>query len=243
MKTQFKVLSRTIEVTKYSNPETKVDEETGEEYQVEGMPIEGKTTFKVELSTVDIDNVNSVVGNVYVTLDKITEYTGEAKDEVAKQLAKIGLYEELEPDPLEQAKQLRWSRIVAIRDGLEAKGFEYLGKTFDSDQRSALRILFTAQAATTAALTGQDFSVDWTTADNSIVAMTRDQILGMPAAMALKANAIHMQARNLKEQLNQAGSIEEVNAVKWPGVEYQVEEAYNPFDENGDLPESTGESA
>lgn len=234
MKNQYRVISL--------NPNP-VDEST-QVYTPDGLPTLGNTVFVVQLSTVDINEVNMVVGTLHVTIDGIhTTYTEEAKGLIEAELAKLGLFEERKSDPLEQAKQLRWSRIVAIRDGLEAKGFEYLGKTFDSDQRSALRILFTAQAATAAALAGQDFSVDWTAADNSIVAMTRDQILGMPAAMALKANAIHMQARNLKEQLNQAGSIEEVNAVKWPGVEYQVEEAYNPFDENGNLPESTEKSA
>ncbi|HEO0817052.1 TPA: DUF4376 domain-containing protein [Acinetobacter baumannii] len=225
MKNQYRVITWTQDVTQYSEATTEVDPETNEEYEIAPQPIAGTTTFRVELSTVDMNSVNTIVGTTYITLDRLTEYTEEAKLEIADKLAALGLMDPREPTDLEDAKQLRWARIIAIRDGLEAKGFEYLGKTFDSDQRSALRILFTAQAAAAAALAGQDFSVDWTAADNSIVAMTRDQILGMPAAMALKANAIHMQARNLKEQLNQAGSIAEVEAVKWPGIEYEVHTA------------------
>ena len=235
MKNQFRVITWSQDVTKYSEPETFTNAE-GEEVTTSPFPIEGTTTFKVELSTVDINSVNQVVGTVYVKVDGLTGYTGEAKLQIAEKLALLGLYEEAHEDPLEQAKQLRWNRLLSIRDGLESKGFNYLGKTFDSNQRSILRILGTAQAATAAALAGQDFEVDWTTADNSIVTMTRDQVLGLPAALATKANEIHMQARELRLALDNAGSIEQVQEVKWPGVEYEVVEPYNPFDENGDLP-------
>lgn len=232
MKNQFKVVTWTQDVTKYSEP-VKVEGEWGE---VLPLPLEGTTTFKVELSTVDLNNVNAIVGSVYITLDRLTEHTGEAKIEIEAKLAELGLLDPPQPTDLEKAKQLRWNRLLSIRDGLESKGFNYLGKTFDGDQRSILRILATAQAATAAALAGQDFDVDWTTADNSIVTMTRDQVLGLPAALATRVNEIHMQARELRLALDSAGSVEQVQGVKWPGVEYEVVEPYNPFDENGDLP-------
>ena len=223
MKNQFRVVTWTQDVTKYSEPETiTVD---GEEVQMSPLPLEGTTTFKVELSTVDIHNVNQIVGTVYVTVDRITAYTGDVKLEIESKLAEQGLLEERQSDDLEQAKQIRWNRLIAIRDGLEAKGFDYMGKTFDSDERSILRILGTAQAATSAALAGTDFTVDWTTADNSIITLTRDEILGLPAAMALSANAIHTQARELKGRLDMAGSIAEVQSVLWPNVEIEVHEA------------------
>ena len=239
MKNQFKVVTWTQDVTKYSEP-VKVEGEWGE---IVPLPLEGTTTFKIELSTVDINNVNQVVGTTYITLDRLTDYSADARVEIETKLAEMGLLEERQTNDLEQAKLLRWSRLIAIRDGLELKGFSYLGKTFDSDVRSTLRLFGTAQAAMVAKMAGKDFSVKWTTADNSVVTMTCDEVLGLPAVMAESINAIHMQARSLKEQLDAAGSIAEVQKILWPGVEYQVEEAYNPFDENGDLPESTEKSA
>lgn len=239
MKNQFRVISRTIQVTKYSEQTTAVDPETNEEYTIEPKPIEGTTTFRVELSTVDMNSVNTIVGTTYITLDRLTEYTEEAKLEIADKLAALGLMDPREPTDLEDAKQQRWARIIAIRDGLEGEGFTYLDKPFDSDVRSILRLFGMTQAAMVAKMAGKDFSVNWTTADNTIVTMTCDEILGLPAAMAASVNAIHMQARSLKERLDAAGSIAEVQEILWPGVEYQVEEAYNPFDENGDLPGST----
>ena len=43
-----------------------------------------------------------------------------------------------------------------------------MGKTFDSDERSVLRI---TQAALTAMAAGPTFTIDWTAADNSIVTL------------------------------------------------------------------------
>lgn len=223
MKNQFRVISWSQDVTKYSERVVSPDGDTAKD--IVPYPIEGTTTFRVELSTVDINSVNQVVGTVYVKVDGLTGYTGEAKLQIAEKLALLGLYEEAHEDPLERAKQLRWNRLLSIRDGLESKGFNYLGKTFDSDQRSILRIGMTAQAAMAAAMQGTDFSIDWTCADNSVLSMTRDQVIGLPVALATHANAIHLQARDLKVALDNAGSIAEVQLVQWPGVEYEVHEA------------------
>ncbi|MFU9046367.1 DUF4376 domain-containing protein [Acinetobacter tibetensis] len=225
MKNQFRVINWTKDVTQYTQATTGVDPETNEEYEVAPQPIAGTTTFRIELSTVDMNGVNMIVGTTYVTLDRLTEYTAEAKLEITDKLAVLGLVDPREPTDLEDAKQQRWARIVAIRDGLEGEGFTYLNKPFDSDERSILRIGITAQAAMAAALTGADFSVDWTCADNSILSMTRDQVVGLPVALAAHANEIHLQARNLKVALDNAGSIAEVQLVQWPGVEYEVHEA------------------
>ncbi|MEJ8027391.1 hypothetical protein WKH82_18535, partial [Acinetobacter baumannii] len=132
MKNQYRVITWTQDVTQYSEATTEVDPETNEEYEIAPQPIAGTTTFRVELSTVDMNSVNTIVGTTYITLDRLTEYTEEAKLEIADKLAALGLIDPREPTDLEDAKQLRWARIIAIRDGLEAKGFEYLGKTFDS---------------------------------------------------------------------------------------------------------------
>lgn len=235
MKNQYRVMYWTQDVTEYKEVSEPIHEGSTEIVLVK-KPSNGTTTFNIQLSQVDMNEVNQMVGTTYVTLNRLTEYDAQAKAEIEQQLAKMDLFEESNPDPLEQAKQLRWGRLIAIRDGLESKGFNYLGKTFDSDQRSILRILSAVQAATSAALTGRDFEVGWTTADNSVITMTRDQILALPAALAQSVNEIHMQARELRLALDNAGSIEEVYNVKWPGVEYEVVEPYNPFDENGDLP-------
>lgn len=225
MKNQYRVVSKSVQVTQYSEPKTIINSETGEEQVLEPEPIAGTTTFKVELSTVDMNGVNSVVGTTYVTLDRLTEYTGEAKLEIESKLAEMGLIEPKEQSDLDYAKQQRWARIIAIRDGLEGEGFTYLEKPFDSDERSIMRIGITAQAALAAKVNDVDFQVDWTCADNSVISLSREQIIDLPCALAAHANTIHLQARTLKKALDDAGSIAEVEMVRWPGVEYEVHTA------------------
>jgi hypothetical protein len=221
MKNQFRVIDWSQDVTKYSEPEVFTSTD-GQEVKTSSLPLEGSTTFKVELSQVDMSDVNQVVGTVYVKLNHLTEYTGEAKLEIEAKLAEQGLLEERQSTDLEQAKLSRWNRIIAIRDGLELKGFSYLGKNFDSDQRSTLRLFGAAQAAVAAKILNQEFSVDWTTADNTVITLSREEMIAAPAAMAVRVSEIHLQARELKERLDMAGSIVEVQSVLWPNVEIEI---------------------
>lgn len=88
--------------------------------------------------------------------------------------------------------------ITQERDSREAAGFEYLGKTIDSDPRAAQRISLAVQAAQAALAAGRPFSVDWTCADNSILTLDAAGVIGMPVALAMHAMTLHEQARTAK---------------------------------------------
>lgn len=114
------------------------------------------------------------------------------------------------------AKQVARSKINAERDARETQGFPYLGKWFDSDQRSVLRINTVAAAATSAIMASQPFLIEWTCADNSVIELNASQMAGVPAAMAEYANQLHQTAKALKEQIDSATTLEQVHAVVWP---------------------------
>lgn len=116
------------------------------------------------------------------------------------------------------AKQQQWARIKTERDEREAAGFPYLGKVFDSDQRSHSRITTAAQAAQAALDAGQPFSIDWTTADNTVITLDAQQMLGVPVAFAQFGNALHQSARSLREQIDAATTVEQVQAIVWPSA-------------------------
>jgi len=88
--------------------------------------------------------------------------------------------------------------ITQERDRREAAGFNYLGKTIDSDPRAAQRISLAVQAAQAALSAGQPFQVDWTCADNSILTLDAAGVISMPVALALHAMTLHEQARTAK---------------------------------------------
>jgi hypothetical protein len=113
------------------------------------------------------------------------------------------------------AQDGRWAAIRAERDRREAAGFPYLRKLIDSDSLSVQRITTATQSAQAAIAIGAEFSVDWTCADNSVLTLNAEQMLGMPVALADHANALHVTARVLRAEIEAAETPDEVEAITW----------------------------
>lgn len=115
------------------------------------------------------------------------------------------------PPTLEELKSEKTKQINAARDAQEAVGFSYLNKVFDSDPLSVQRIAIAAQTAQFDA----NFAIGWTAQDNSVVALNQSQMLGMPAALAMHAYALHEKARQLKAQAAAATTEAELALINW----------------------------
>lgn len=116
---------------------------------------------------------------------------------------------------LEEVREDVRSQINSTRDTLEAGGFTYMGKTFDSDPRSVQRISVAVQAAQGALAAGQPFLVNWTASDNTQVALDAVAMLGMPAALAQAALALHMHARDKKAEVDACTTINQLEEITW----------------------------
>ena len=126
------------------------------------------------------------------------------------------------PPPVPTLADAKAAAVAAVkrrRDLLETQGFMHMGRLFDSDERSVLRI---TQAALTAQVFGPAFSIDWTAADNSVVTLDQAAMLGMPAALAVRANALHQYAAGLKAQIAAAADATALAAIDivtgWPSL-------------------------
>lgn len=118
-----------------------------------------------------------------------------------------------EPTPtLDEVKAARWKAIRQDRDNAEQAGCPYMDSVLDSDSLSVQRINTAVQAAQ---VIGESFAVDWTMQDNSVIHMTYADVLGMPAALAAFSNELHTKARGLRERIEAAETVEEVNAIVW----------------------------
>lgn len=113
---------------------------------------------------------------------------------------------------LDEIKTLKWEEIKKYRDNAEQSGCPYMGSVLDSDRLSVQRINTAVQAAQ---VVGESFAVDWTMQDNTVIHMTYADVLGMPAALAVFSNDLHQKARGLREQINEAETVEEVEAITW----------------------------
>ena len=117
------------------------------------------------------------------------------------------------PQPtLDELKALKRAEINQARDKAEQGGFEYMGKIFDSDQVSCIRMSSAAQAMQYADDTA---TITWTTQDNSTIDLNKSQLMGLVVALAQWSNTCHQKATALKAQIDACDSKEALDKVKW----------------------------
>ena len=124
-----------------------------------------------------------------------------------------GAYYEVVPIPqpsLYELKAAKLTELKAARDSRETSPIEYNGHLFDFDEKS--------YSCITAAIYALDVSggmIYWTTADNSTVMMSANDLRGVIASAAVRSNALHIKYRGYKERVNAAMNASEVRAVVW----------------------------
>ena len=111
---------------------------------------------------------------------------------------------------LDELKQAKINKLKSIRDTEEVKPIEYNGNLFDFDEKARDRI---NSAIIALSITGQ--SIEWTTADNTNVAVTADDLRGVIAAVAMRSNELHAKYRELKELVLACTTAEEVDKIAW----------------------------
>lgn len=120
---------------------------------------------------------------------------------------------------LEELKIAKRAEINAARDAAEQSGFEYMGKTFDSDPISCRRISCAAQAmAVMPAVIGDEQgepTITWTCQDNTTIDLTAAELQGLVAALAQWSNSCHEKATVLKAQIENAQTAAEVEEISW----------------------------
>ena len=127
------------------------------------------------------------------------------------------IYEEIPqtPEPtLDELKLAKREEINQARDAAEQGGFEYMGKTFDSDQVSCLRMTSAAQAM---ALAPEESAIVWTCQDNTTISLNKEQLVGLVAALAQHSNSCHQKATALKAEIDKAKTAEELEKITWSG--------------------------
>lgn len=107
-----------------------------------------------------------------------------------------------------------WAACRLRRDAIEAAGFPYLGHQLDSDPRAVQRINTAVQAAQAALQGGQPFAIGWTCMDGHILDLDAAGMIGMPVALAMHANALHLVARQFKARIAAAADYTELEQIE-----------------------------
>lgn len=111
---------------------------------------------------------------------------------------------------LDELKQAKINEFKNIRDTEEVKPIAYNGNLFDFDDKARDRI---NSAIIALSITGQ--SIEWTTADNTNVAVTAQDLRNIIANVAVRSNELHAKYRELKASVLACSTAEEVAEIVW----------------------------
>lgn len=111
---------------------------------------------------------------------------------------------------LDELKADKINEFKNIRDAEEVKPIAYNGNLFDFDDKARDRI---NSAIIALDITGQ--SIEWTTADNTNVLVTANDLRGVVANVAVRSNELHVKYRELKEQVEACTTKEELENISW----------------------------
>ena len=118
---------------------------------------------------------------------------------------------EAPPAPtIDELKAQKLTKFKTIRDAEEVKPIAYNGNLFDFDEKARDRI---NSAIIALSITGR--SIEWTTADNTNVTVTADDLRGVIAAVAVRSNELHVKYRQLKEQVEACTTKKELEKIVW----------------------------
>ena len=110
---------------------------------------------------------------------------------------------------LDEVKVEKINSLKADRDRLEVEDITVDGNTFDYDEKARERI-----NNAIIALQASGASIHWTLADNQSTEVTAEDLIKVVSAVAIRSNALHVAYRKAKEEVLNAETEDEVNAVE-----------------------------
>lgn len=112
---------------------------------------------------------------------------------------------------LELAKSKKWNLIKTQRDAQEFGSFQWGDYTLDCNEVSQRRL----QGAVQLAAINPDMTLDWTLADNTVQTFTAADYVQIGQALAIHVSQCHERGRILRQQINEATTQEDLEAIVW----------------------------
>lgn len=116
-------------------------------------------------------------------------------------------------EALEVKKELKKREITKNRDEAINGGVEYNGKVFQSSEKDRNLLTSTISLFSITKQVPEGFK--WIAKDNEAVSFTLEDLIALGGVMANAVNASMIKARNLKDQIEQATSLEELDLITW----------------------------
>ncbi|EAK8194335.1 DUF4376 domain-containing protein [Campylobacter jejuni] len=118
-----------------------------------------------------------------------------------------------EEELLNEAKELKINEINTKKENILNGGFSFKGKIYQSSNEDQLRI----NGAVTNALVNPSLIpyIDWIALDNSTTRFSVDEFKLFASSMAYFIQQTIFRAKDLKEKIRNATSLEELNSITW----------------------------
>ncbi|EAK2269650.1 DUF4376 domain-containing protein [Campylobacter jejuni] len=118
-----------------------------------------------------------------------------------------------EEELLNETKELKINEINAKKENILNGGFSFKGKIYQSSNEDQLRI----NGAVTNALVNPNLIpyIDWIALDNSTTRFSVDEFKLFASSMAYFIQQTIFRAKDLKEKIRNATSLEELNLITW----------------------------
>ena len=128
-------------------------------------------------------------------------------DDTLQELGVVVIHAE---EPIEILRERKIMELKRQRDSKEVEPIEYNGNLYDYDEKARDRI---NAAIIALSLQGEVASIDWTTADDTNVKVTANDLRMVIAAVAVRSNALHTAYRKAKEQVESAQSKTDIEII------------------------------
>lgn len=114
---------------------------------------------------------------------------------------------------LAAAKGAKWAEVKAARDAQEFGVFKWNGLSFDGDVQAQRRLNLAVMAAQAALSAGEPWSMDWTLFDNTTIALSAADMIGVVEALGANINAAHEAARAKRALIEAATTVQQLDAI------------------------------
>lgn len=112
---------------------------------------------------------------------------------------------------LDEVKAEKIAELKMLRDSKEVEDIQVNGYLYDYDEKARERI-----NAAIIALDIMGGTIMWTLADNTDTEVSANDLRYVIAMVAQRSNVLHVKYRELKEAVNAATAISEVESISWP---------------------------
>jgi hypothetical protein len=178
-----------------------VNSHATEQAALDGLPVAWQSRIVVPATLLagDQPTLLAEVENALIALEGSTFFGGQLVADLC--------------GSLDVAKARAWAAIKAMRAVAEEGNFIYDGGSYQADK---VRINGAVQLAVLAKANGAAYEETWTLTDNTTRQLNADQVIALGVALGQFVSGIYATGRALRVTINEAETIEAVNAVRWP---------------------------